>query len=179
MGGSTKSRSTGNRVTFFSVLVLGIGSWVLASGCGSPPPVELPHPDTGRFLTLEEQRLLSKEQIDEYCLMLNDHLAQIHGDIELAYVLVDSLTAVNDSLSAEHSRINRETRLLERELKKLKSVRAAGTEYLTKEGDTLMKIANLFYGTAADWRKIYDENRDQIADPRGELAPGLKLHIPQ
>ena len=42
-----------------------------------------------------------------------------------------------------------------------------------------MKIANLFYGTAADWRKIYDENRDLIADPRGELAPGLTLHIPQ
>ncbi len=151
---------------------------LVAWGCSSAPKVELPSPESGRFLSLEEQRRLSDEQIDAYCAMLNDYLAALRSDVELATHMTDSLATVLDSLNSAHSEANREARVLERELRQLKQERTRQTSYVTQEGDTLMKLSGLFYGTAADWRKIYDANRDQIDDPGRELKAGIKLTIP-
>src|SRR5689334_11294942 len=37
--------------------------------------------------------------------------------------------------------------------------------YTVKSGDTLSKISKQFYGSANDYMKIFDANRDQLADP--------------
>src|SRR6185369_1922466 len=37
--------------------------------------------------------------------------------------------------------------------------------YKVKAGDTLSKISKQFYGSANDYMKIFDANRDQLTDP--------------
>lgn len=151
---------------------------LIGASCSQPPPVELPDPASGEFLTLEEQRNLSEAQLTEYCGMLNAHLQRLREDIELAYSLKDSLDQVFEELSDEATQLNRETRRLERELKNEKRSRASTITYVTQEGDTLIKLAALFFDSSAEWRKIYDANAELIEDPGEPLPVGLGLRIP-
>lgn len=48
--------------------------------------------------------------------------------------------------------------------------------YLVKEGDTLMSVAEKFYGNADAWKKIYEANADRIE--RGTLVSGQELILP-
>ncbi|MFH1143368.1 MAG: hypothetical protein V1774_02350, partial [Candidatus Eisenbacteria bacterium] len=149
------------------VLAAGLALITVAwSGCGRAPRVELPHPDSGRFLTLEEQRALSSGQLREYCSLLDDYLESLRGDIDLARALGDSLDVVADSLQKEQVRLSGESRRLEREVAELKARRTGGTVYVVKGGDTLTGLANLFYGSTAEWRKIYEANKENIEDPQ-------------
>ncbi len=143
------------------------------------PPVELPDPASGQFLTLEQQRTLSREQLGQYCRMLDDYLASLHGDMLLAKQLGDSLTTVVDSLNTVQSELSRETHRLTAEVSRLRQGRAGSIEYTTREGDTLMKLAAIFYDSNAEWRRIYNANQDKIQDAGAPLPPGLKLTIPQ
>ncbi|MCK4303172.1 MAG: LysM peptidoglycan-binding domain-containing protein [Candidatus Eisenbacteria sp.] len=167
----------GWRGAFLGILVAWIS--VLCAGCGAPPPVELPSPDSGCFLTLEEQQALSEAQLKEYCQMLDDHLVSLRRDIKLAKFMTDSLSTVLDSITNAHGRVNAEARELEKDLRRIKAARERATVYRTQAGDTLMKLSSLFYGTAADWRKIYEANRDKIKDPGVPLLRGLDLTIPR
>ncbi len=169
--------------TLTAVLSLGAAVWLLAvgglgAGCGTARPGELPSPETGQFLTLEQQRQLSQAQVEAYCRMLDDHLTALRDDVALAARIDDSLNVVLDSLNTAHAEANREARVLERSLRELKQGRSTASTYVTQEGDTLMRLSGLFYGTAADWRKIYDANRDKIEDPGVELKAGITLTIP-
>ncbi len=49
--------------------------------------------------------------------------------------------------------------------------------YVVKSGDSLSKIAQLEYGNANDWKRIYEANRDILKDP-DKIFPGQKLKIP-
>lgn len=51
------------------------------------------------------------------------------------------------------------------------------TNYTVAAGDNLSKIAKRFYGSANAWKKIFDANRDQLADP-DRIKPGQILKIP-
>ena len=53
-----------------------------------------------------------------------------------------------------------------------------GRTYEVKSGDTLAGISKEFYGDALRWRKIYDSNRDVIANP-DVLQLGTVLLIPE
>lgn len=163
--------------------ILGAAALILTlAGCqggGVPHPELIPDPETGEFLTLEQQWALSNGEIDAYCATLDTYLEQLRDDIRFARQLADSLEAVLDSLNNAHSETNKQTRLLEQELRQMKSARQGSTEYVTRAGDTLMKLATLFYGSAANWRKIYDANRDKIDEPTSALTPNLKLAIPR
>jgi len=166
-----------------AALPLGMAVWIAAggavgTGCGTAPRAELPSPETGQFLTVEQQRRLSREQVETYCRMLDDYLTALRADVDLAKRVDDSLNVALDSLNDAQSQANREARVLERELREMKQGRQAATTYVTQGGDTLMKLSGLFYGTAADWRKIYEANRDKIEDPGVELKAGITLTIP-
>ena len=59
---------------------------------------------------------------------------------------------------------------------------AAGTaggaqSYTVQAGDTLSKISKQFYGDAKKYAKIFEANRDQLADP-DKIKPGQVLKIP-
>lgn len=50
--------------------------------------------------------------------------------------------------------------------------------YVVKSGDTLSKIAQQVYGSAQDYMKIFNANRDKLNDPN-KIFPGQTLNIPQ
>lgn len=49
--------------------------------------------------------------------------------------------------------------------------------YTVQPGDTLSKIAGELYGSAAQYMKIFNANRDQLSDPN-KIQPGQTLKIP-
>lgn len=49
--------------------------------------------------------------------------------------------------------------------------------YTVKPGDSLSKISQQFYGSAGQYMKIYEANRDQLKDPN-QIRPGQELKIP-
>ena len=50
--------------------------------------------------------------------------------------------------------------------------------YIVKAGDTLSKISQQFYGSADQYRKIFDANRGILRDPN-TIRPGQELAIPE
>jgi 5'-nucleotidase / UDP-sugar diphosphatase len=50
--------------------------------------------------------------------------------------------------------------------------------HIVQKGDTLSSISAKYYGSAKQWRKIVNANRDNLPDPN-RLTPGSKLLIPQ
>jgi 5'-nucleotidase / UDP-sugar diphosphatase len=55
---------------------------------------------------------------------------------------------------------------------------AGEQEYEVQSGDTLLSIAEQFYGDATRWRPIYDANKDTIGADPDKLKLGMKLKIP-
>jgi nucleoid-associated protein YgaU len=53
----------------------------------------------------------------------------------------------------------------------------AARTYTVKAGDSLSKIAKHEYGDAAQWKKIYEANKDQIKNP-DLIHPGQTFRIP-
>ncbi|MFT5462290.1 MAG: hypothetical protein ACI8QS_001166 [Planctomycetota bacterium] len=54
---------------------------------------------------------------------------------------------------------------------------AAGVSYTVRDGDSLSKISELFYGTKHRWKEIYDANRD-VMDTPDRVKLGMVLLIP-
>jgi nucleoid-associated protein YgaU len=49
--------------------------------------------------------------------------------------------------------------------------------YTVKGGDTLSKIAQEMYGSAGDYMKIFEANKDKLSDPN-KIQVGQELTIP-
>lgn len=54
----------------------------------------------------------------------------------------------------------------------------AARTYTVQAGDSLSKISKQFYGDANKYMKIFEANKDKLADP-DEIKPGQELVIPQ
>jgi nucleoid-associated protein YgaU len=54
----------------------------------------------------------------------------------------------------------------------------ANETYEVQSGDTLLLIAQQFYGDGTQWRRIYDANKDAIGADPDRLKIGMKLTIP-
>jgi nucleoid-associated protein YgaU len=54
----------------------------------------------------------------------------------------------------------------------------AGETYEVQSGDTLLSIAQQFYGDNTQWRRIYDANKDAIGPDPDKLKLGTMLKIP-
>jgi len=52
-----------------------------------------------------------------------------------------------------------------------------GTFYQIKSGDSLSKIAKEKMGDAADWKELFEANREVIGDP-DKIYPGQTIRIP-
>jgi nucleoid-associated protein YgaU len=50
--------------------------------------------------------------------------------------------------------------------------------YVVKKGDSLSKIAKEVYGSARQWKKIYEANKDKIKNP-DLIHPGQEFIIPE
>jgi nucleoid-associated protein YgaU len=54
---------------------------------------------------------------------------------------------------------------------------SGGRTYKVKAGDTLSKISKEFYGSANEYMKIFEANRDQLTNP-DNIRVGQELKIP-
>jgi nucleoid-associated protein YgaU len=54
---------------------------------------------------------------------------------------------------------------------------SASHTYKVQPGDTLSKIAELFYGKASEYNRIFEANRDKLQDP-DKIQAGQNLTIP-
>jgi nucleoid-associated protein YgaU len=54
---------------------------------------------------------------------------------------------------------------------------AAARTYTVQAGDSLSKISKQFYGDANQYMKIFEANKDKLADP-DKIKPGMQLNIP-
>jgi nucleoid-associated protein YgaU len=54
----------------------------------------------------------------------------------------------------------------------------AAETYEVQSGDTLLTIAQEKYGDGAQWRRIYDANKDVIGSDPDKLKIGMQLKIP-
>ncbi|MBN8729565.1 MAG: LysM peptidoglycan-binding domain-containing protein [Acidobacteria bacterium] len=57
------------------------------------------------------------------------------------------------------------------------NVPAPVVTYIVQGGDTLSKISKQFYGSANQYMKIFEANKDQLSDP-DKIKPGQVLKIP-
>ena len=55
---------------------------------------------------------------------------------------------------------------------------SGGTTYTVKKGDNLWTLAKKFYGSGADYTKIYEANRDTIGKNPNLIYPGQTFTIP-
>jgi len=53
----------------------------------------------------------------------------------------------------------------------------AARTYTVQAGDSLSKISKQFYGDANQYMKIFEANKDKLADP-DKVKPGMQLNIP-
>ena len=53
----------------------------------------------------------------------------------------------------------------------------AGRTYTVAKGDSLSKIAKEVYGSANQWKKIYEANKDTIKNP-DLIYPGQVIKLP-
>ena len=56
---------------------------------------------------------------------------------------------------------------------------SGGSTYTVKPGDNLSKLAKQFYGTGADWKKIYEANKVVIGGNPSLIYPGQTFTIPE
>jgi len=49
--------------------------------------------------------------------------------------------------------------------------------HIVRKGETLYEISRKYYGSANNWKKIFDANRNVLEDAN-KLTPGIKLIIP-
>jgi LysM repeat protein len=56
-------------------------------------------------------------------------------------------------------------------------IEAASRSYRVQAGDTLSKIAKQFYGSANEYPKIFEANRDKLSNP-DKIQVGQELVIP-
>lgn len=54
----------------------------------------------------------------------------------------------------------------------------SGQTHTVTEGDTLASIAQQYYEDSAQWRKIYEANRDAIGADPDSIKIGQSLKIP-
>ena len=50
--------------------------------------------------------------------------------------------------------------------------------HIVRKGETLSEISRKYYGSANNWKKIFDANRNVLEDAN-KLTPGIKLIIPE
>jgi len=56
--------------------------------------------------------------------------------------------------------------------------RGVTRKHVVQEGDTLVNLAQRYYGDREGYKRIYDANRDRLMAP-DRLAPGTVLTIPE
>jgi nucleoid-associated protein YgaU len=122
--------------------------------------------------------VIQEEQVSVKNLHLQDDKLFIKGvapSLEAANKVWDEIKRVNPSgndITADFP-VDTSMQVQQRQEEPASNVRI----YTVKAGDTLSKISKQFYGSANDYMKIFDANRDRLTDP-DKIKVGQELKIP-
>jgi LysM repeat protein len=131
--------------------------------------------------------VIEEEQVSVKNLHLQDDKLLIKGvapSLEAANKVWDEIKRVNPSandITADFPvdtsmQVQRPAQQPEQETEQEQPTSNVRT-YMVKSGDTLSKISKQFYGSPNDYMKIFNANRDQLADP-DKIKVGQELKIP-
>ena len=126
--------------------------------------------------------VIQEEQVSVKNLHLQDDKLFIKGvapSIEAANKVWDEIKRVNPSANDITADFPVDTSMQVQQPQKQEQEEPASNVrlYTVKSGDTLSKISKQFYGSANDYMKIFDANRDQLSDP-DKIKVGQELKIP-
>jgi LysM repeat protein len=103
------------------------------------------------------------------------------GDLDRALYLYQDAQRRNPNLGEANFAIERVQNLLQppTPTEAPPSAEAPPEErtYTVESGDTLWAIAERFYGSGAEYQRIFEANRDQLDNP-DQIQPGQTLRIP-
>lgn len=51
--------------------------------------------------------------------------------------------------------------------------------HTVEEGETLQSLAARFYGSALEWQRLYEANREVLGDDPSLPSPGTELFVPR
>lgn len=135
-----------------------------------PPPVE-PAP-TGAAVSSEE---VQAALLDRAALLPPSELVDITARVEGDIVFLDGRVGSGDTLGQIVAAVAAVSGVRAVDSR---GVRPAARLHAVANGDTLARLARLYYGDANAWPRIYDANREVIDRP-DRLVPGMKLKIPR
>jgi nucleoid-associated protein YgaU len=171
--------------------------WIAGNGCGKPV-LRVADASLGDYYSEKEYKKLSREQREEYCGELAEQHELYREQVDdakeaLAAAQLKAGTGKAEAESLRALAASLEERLAaERERKGAtpKSGTGAGAKggaaasspgsYIVKKGDSLWRISGRAdaLGRPAEWRRIYEANRDRISDP-DRIYPGQEIEIPR
>ncbi len=167
--------------------------WIAGNGCGKPV-LRVADASLGDYYSEKEFKKLSQEQRDEYCGELAEQRENYRAQIADAGEALAAIQLRAGSRKAEAESLRARAASLEERLgadrarkgatpKGQTSAGAATSNpgtYVVKPGDSLWRISGRadILGRAAEWRRIYDANRDRIPDP-DRIYPGQEIEIPR
>ncbi len=126
---------------------------------------------SGRYLTEEEYKKLSKDEAIAYCEQLaqeidiqNDNAAAANSNLSDIDAEIDALKRRLADARSGNMPLSDEIAELERKLRELKELPRS---YTVVSGDFLIKISGMrrIYSDETHWKRIFRANRDKIDDP--------------
>jgi len=127
-------------------------------------------------------QVIQDEQISVKNLHLQDDKLFIKGvapSLEAANKVWDEIKRVNpsaDDITADFP-VDTSMQVQQPQQTEQKQEASNVRKYTVKSGDTLSKISKQFYGSANDYMKIFNANKDQLSDP-DKISVGQELKIP-
>lgn len=127
----------------------------------------------------EAKRLLAEDDTDDSPVSLDEAKELLDEIVEEPPMIVQAPDAKEKrdaaQKAADEAKAERE-KLIAASQPKLEPIPEGGI-YIVKEGDTLYKIANRFYGKTAAWRTIREVNKASVSTD-GRVKIGQKLLLP-
>jgi len=162
-----------------------------AAGC-SKPVLRVADASLGDYYSEKEFSRLSREQRDDYCNELamqdslyQDEIRESEASLAEAKARRAALGGEVDSLLAEAGRHEQNIRTLlaargGTEARPRPASGEGSSRWSVRPGDSLWRISSReeVYGNGAEWRRIYESNRDALRDP-DRIFPGQELSIPR
>lgn len=95
----------------------------------------------------------------------------------------DLIARANPSIDPQHLRVGMVLRLPPKDAERPTSSPEPADDddvvrYVVQSGDSLTRIARVYYGDVSLWNRIYEANRETIGDRPENLRPGMELTIP-
>ena len=126
---------------------------------------------TGQGLTVERIRILSRGKLD--ALAPTHDIVGMQKDRNAQFMIaeVEEVMIPADKANLFEDKVIEEKRELE------SAVKVSEKDYVIQSGDTLWAIAKAQYGDGRQWNRIYDYNKDVIANPN-RPKKGTHIKIP-